>query len=282
MRTARLFGFMVVIMLVGCARTPATTTAPVQAAGKTLTVFAAASTTDVLREAGRRYEAATGTKVTFSFDSSSNLAKQINAGAPADVFISADQKWMDDIAAAKAVQTETREDLLGNELVLIAPAAPGEGFEVKMTKDFDFAAALPQIKRIAVGDPSHVPAGMYARQSLESLGWWKALEPLLIPAQDVRAALRLVEMGEADAGIVYATDAKAPGQASKVIVVAMFPTDSHEPIRYPIALCKDAKPGAADFLRFLRSVEIEQVFQQAGFQVLPQAASRAGGGGAGR
>jgi len=121
---------------------------------------------------------------------------------------------------------------------------------------------------------------MYARQSLESLGWWKALQPRLVPAQDVRAALRLVEMGEADAGIVYATDTKVPGQSSKVMVVAMFPSDSHEPIRYPIALCNDAKPGAADFLRFLRSPEIEKVFQQAGFQVLPPATS--GGGGARR
>lgn len=229
-----------------------------------ITVFAAASTTDVLQEAGRRFKAATRTEVTFSFDASSNLARQIKAGAPADLFISADEKWMDDVAAAGGIRPATREDLLGNELVLIAPA--GKRFEVKMARDFDFAAALPQVQRIAVGDPSHVPAGRYARQALEALGWWTGLERRLIPAQDVRAALRLIEMGEADAGIVYATDAR---QSDKVAVVAAFPTDTHEPVRYPIALCTNAGEPAAAFQRFLRSPEMTTVFEKAGFRVLP-------------
>ena len=134
-----------------------------------------------------------------------------------------------------------------------------------MTKDFDFAASLPQIKRIAVGDPSHVPAGRYARQSLESLGWWNSLQGLLVPALDVRAALKLVEIDEADAGIVYATDAK---QSDKVRVVAAFPSETHDPIRYPVAVCKDGSQVAIEYLRFLRTTEMKQVFEHAGFVVL--------------
>lgn len=228
-----------------------------------VTVFAAASTTEVLREAGKQFEAKTGVKVVFSFDSSSNLAKQIRAGAPADIFISADQKWMDDVVATGAIRADTRQDLLANELVLIAPA--GKTFEVQMTKEYDFANRLPQVKRIAVGDPAHVPAGRYARQALESLGWWTSLESMLIPAQDVRAALRLVEIGEVDAGVVYSTDAQ---QSDKVSVIAAFPSESHEPIHYPIVQCSGSK-AAADFIQFLRSGEMTKVFENAGFRVLP-------------
>ncbi|MCI0362239.1 MAG: molybdate ABC transporter substrate-binding protein [Phycisphaerales bacterium] len=235
---------------------------PQPAAPTQVTVFAAASTTDVMREAGRRFETKTGTKVVFSFDSSSNLAKQIKIGSPANVFISADQKWMDDVAAADAIRPETRQDLLANDLVMIAPA--GKQFDVQPAKDFDFAARLPQVKRIAVGDPSHVPAGRYAQQALESLGWWKTLQPFLMPAQDVRAALRLVEIGEADAGIVYSTDAR---QSEKVVVVARFHSELHEPIHYPVALCKDS-PAAAQFVAFLSTAEMTEVFQTAGFRVL--------------
>jgi molybdate transport system substrate-binding protein len=256
--------FIALVFLVaaaGCKQQPASmaardTTSPI-------TVFASASTTDVLREAGRLYETAKGMKVVFSFDSSSNLAKQIKAGAPADIFLSADQKWMDDVAAAGEIQAGTRADLLGNTLVLIAPS--GSTFDVTMSSDFDFAASHPAVKRIAVGDPSHVPAGRYAKQALESVEWWTDLEPLLIPAQDVRAALRLVELQEADAGIVYATDAR---QSDKIAVIAAFPSNTHEAIRYPIALTKDASPAAADFLAFLRSPEVTRVFEHAGFEVI--------------
>lgn len=250
---------------VGCEQRPASTAPETEATTPArITVFAAASTTDVMREAGRRYEAATGTNVVFSFDSSSNLARQIKAGAPADVFISADERWMDDVVDAGEIREGTRTSLLGNDLVLIAPV--GKGFEVSMTKEFDFTAALPEVKRIAVGDPAHVPAGRYARQALEALAWWNALEPLLISAQDVRAALRLVELGETDAGIVYSTDAK---QSERVIVIAAFPTETHEPVRYPVALCRDAVAGAEGFIAFLRSAEMIEVFEQAGFRVLP-------------
>lgn len=258
MRQLVLIIFLLCAALIGCDRKE-----HASAASKPLTVFAAASTTDVLQEIGKRFEAQSGVKVTFSFDSSSNLTRQIKAGAPADIFISADQQWMDDVAAAGEIRSETRTDLLANELVMITPA--DKPFEVKATKEFDFSASLPLVKRIAVGDPTHVPAGMYAKQSLEWLGWWGSLKDLLLPAQDVRAALRLVETGEADAGIVYSTDAQ---RSDKVIVVARFPSESHDPIRYPIALCKNASAGAADFVRFLGSGEAETIFEKAGFGVL--------------
>jgi len=268
MRTFIAFGFVL-----WCAGTACNRQTPSNGAlnpdAKHLTVFAAASTIDVMQEAGRRFEASTGTKVAFSFDSSSNLARQIKAGAPVDVFISADEKWMDDVASAGELQTSTRQDLLGNQLVLIAPA--GKGFEMRMTKDFAFATSLPQIRRIAVGDPSHVPAGRYARQALESLGWWNSLQESLVPTQDVRAALKLVEIGEADAGIVYTTDSK---QSDKVRVVATFPSETHDPIRYPVAVCKDGSPVAIEYLRFLRTIEMKQVFEQAGFVVLPPSGDR--------
>ena len=240
---------------------PAATPAPAPAA--TVTVFAAASTADVLRDAGQLFEAKAGIKVAFSFDSSSSLAKQIKAGAPAEVFISADLKWMDDVAAAGEIRADSRVNLLGNALVLIAPA--GRTFEARMEKGFDFAASLPAVRRIAVGDPAHVPAGRYAKQALESLGWWAALEPLLIPALDVRAALRLVELGEADAGIVYSTDARV---SDKVTVVGAFPEGSHDAVVYPVALCRNASPHAEAFLQFLRSAEATAMFDKAGFRVL--------------
>jgi len=230
----------------------------------TITVFAAASTTDVLREIGTRYEKETGIHLVFSFDSSSNLARQIRAGSPADIFLSADETWMDDLAAAGVLRVDSRFDLFANDLVMIAPTLATK-FEVELTPQFDFATRLPQVQRIAVGDPDHVPAGRYAKQALESLGWWDSLRSRLIPAKDVRAALRLVEMGEADAGIVYATDVR---QSDEVTVVTRFPDDSHEPIRYPIALCSDSHE-AQQFLDFLRTHEAATtIFERAGFHVL--------------
>ncbi|MFO0874157.1 MAG: molybdate ABC transporter substrate-binding protein [Phycisphaerales bacterium] len=257
----------VLSLLVACERpkqaaAPSATSAP----STPVTVFAAASTTDVLTEAAKRFEALHGVKVVLSVDASSNLAKQIKLGSPADVFISADQKWMDDVVAAKAVRADTRQDLLANELVMIAPV--GRKFEVEPMKGFDFAARLPQVKRIALGDPSHVPAGRYAQQALTALGWWEALQPRLLPAQDVRAALRLVEIEEADAGIVYATDAK---HSEKVVVVAEFPADLHDPIRYPVALCTQSA-SAAQFVEFLRTPDMIDVFTKAGFTVVSAAA----------
>jgi molybdate transport system substrate-binding protein len=198
----------------------------------------------------------------FSFDASSSLARQIKLGSPADVYISADQRWMDDVESAGAIRAGTRQDLLANDLVVVAPA--GRAFDLVVSSDFDFTARLPQVRRIAVGDQSHVPAGRYARQALESLGWWDALAPLLVPALDVRAALRLVEIGEVDAGIVYATDAAV---SDRVVIVAAIPAGLHEPVHYPVALCSDSA-AAAEFAAFLRTADMAAVFQQAGFRVL--------------
>lgn len=248
-------------MMAGLAACDHQATAP-RPPGDQVTVFAAASTADVLREAAARFEQRTGIPVALSSDASSNLARQIEAGAPADVFISADERWMDDVANAGAIRPGTRQDLLGNDLVMIAPA--GAPFDVRPEKGFDFAASLPGVRRIAVGDPAHVPAGRYARQALESLGWWDSLQPLLLAAADVRAALRLVEIGEADAGIVYASDARA---SDKVAVVAVFPAGLHDPVRYPLALCRNT-PAARELAAFLRSPEMIGVFTDAGFRVL--------------
>lgn len=231
---------------------------------KPITVFAAASTTDVMQESGRRYEAATRIKIVFNFGASSVLAKQIKEGAPADIFLSADQKWMDDLVGIGLIQAATREQLFRNELVLVSPA--DRTFHVSATPEFDFRPAFSSVKRIAVADPAHVPAGIYAKQSLQALGWWPELDKRILPAQDVRAALRLVEMGEADAGIVYSTDAKA---STKVTILATFPASSHDSIEYPVALCKDAEPHAAAFLEFLRSPEMTAVFERAGFGIIP-------------
>jgi molybdate transport system substrate-binding protein len=229
-----------------------------------LTVFAASSTAEVVTEAAARFERANRTHVKTSFGASSTLAQQIKAGAPADVFVSADEEWMDDLAKAGAIQAETRVDLLANSLVMVAPR--GKGFAVEFSKGFDFAKALPNVKRIAVADPEHVPAGQYAREALEALGWWEGLKDRLAPALDVRAAVRLVEMGEADAGIVYASDAKA---SEKVEVVGTFPQETHKPIRYPVAACSKAGE-ARKFIEFLRSEEMSGVYKGAGFTVPPR------------
>lgn len=237
-----------------------------------VTVFAAASTTDVMRALGERYETETGIHLAFSFDSSSSLARQIEAGSPADIFLSADEAWMDELASAGAIRADTRFDLLANELVLVAPARAPQP-HIEFAPDFEVATRLSTLQRIAVGDPRHVPAGRYAMQALESLGWWDELAPRLVPAKDVRAALRLVEIGEVDAGIVYATDAPAsPG----VVVIGRFPDVSHRPIRYPIALCSGSE-AAAQFVEFLATHEAAaEIFTRAGFRLLSR--SQGGGG----
>ncbi len=252
------------VLVGGCSRSP----------GPTLTVFAAASTADVITQAAAGFEAARHVRVVTSFAGSSDLARQIKGGAPADVFLSADEKWMDELEKGGALAPGSRRDLLGNELVLIAPAkAP---FEARAERGFDLPGAMAaragarpgDTGRIALADPSHVPAGRYARQALEHLGWWGSVEPMVVPAADVRAALRLVEMGEAAAGIVYATDARA---SKKVVVVLTIPADAHEPIRYPIALTARASPEARQFLEYLASPEGEAIFERAGFRVPAEA-----------
>jgi len=196
------------------------------------TMLAAASLTNALEELGAQYTAETGKTVVFSFASSSALAKQIEAGSPAQIFASADEKWMDYLSERSLIEEDTRVSPIGNSLVLIVPADSPVA-EVTIDGSLDLAALLGDGGRLSVGDPDHVPAGTYAKESLEALGLWGSAEPLLARAEDVRAALVLVEKGEAPAGIVYATDAAISDQ---VRVVGTFPADSHKPITYPFAV----------------------------------------------
>ena len=226
-----------------------------------LTVLAAASTTDVVSELARRYERESGLTVTCAFASSSTLARQIEAGARFDVFVSANPRWMDYVAERELIRRDTRKDLLGNDVVLVAPR--GQRFAADVKRDFPIEQAFTG--KLAMGDPAHVPAGMYAKQALESLGWWVRLESRVIAASDVRNALRLVEMGEVGAGLVYRTDAAI---SEKVVVVAAFPPELHAPIRYPVALSAEAREQARAFLAFLESAEATAVFTRAGFRKL--------------
>ena len=198
----------------------------------------------------------------LSFGGSSTLAVQIENGAPADLYLSADRKWMDYLEARSVLEQGTRVDLLGNSLVIVAPK--GEGFKVDIRKDFDFPGSFTG--RLAVADPSHVPAGVYARQALQWLGWWDALADRLAPATDVRGALVYVARGECSAGIVYATDAAA---SPKVEVVAVLPAESHEAIVYPAGIIRGrGSPRVRRVLEFLKSSDAERTFQANGFTVL--------------
>jgi molybdate transport system substrate-binding protein len=227
---------------------------------RTLTVLAAASTADVMEMAAWEYEKRSGVKITLNTGASSGLAKQIIEGAQADLFLSADERWMDEVEKAARVKPETRRDLLSNRLVLIAPA--GSALQITPAKGFELDRMIPAAARIALADPAHVPAGRYARESLEWLNWWQFVEPRMVPAADVRAALRLVELGEADLGIVYATDVRG---SSKLRMLGSLPDESHSPIRYPIAVCEGASPDALAFAEFLRGRDMKKVFRGAGF-----------------
>jgi molybdate transport system substrate-binding protein len=218
-----------------------------------VTVFAASSTTEVLQELAAAFEKKTGTSVRLSFAASSVLARQIEAGAPAEVFVSADLEWMDYLAHKGLIRAGSRRDLAGNRLVLVTPR--GHALHAVLAPGFDLPGAFTG--RLAV------PAGRYARQALEHFGWWAALLPRLAQAENVRAALRLVEVGEAGAGIVYATDAAA---STEVVVAGTFPPSSHAPIVYPAALCGEAGPSAAAFLDFLSSKEAAGAWRAAGFE----------------
>lgn len=232
------------------------------AAADKVTIFAAASLTDALGALDGQYEAQTGTKVTAVFAASSTLARQIEAGAPAQIFFSADTNWMDDLAQKGLIEPGTRRDLLGNALALVAPADSGIG-ALAINPGLAWASLLGTDGRLAVGDPAHVPAGIYAREALASLGAWQTLEPRLARAEDVRGALMLVERGEAPLGIVYVTDARI---SPKVKIVGVFPASSHSPIVYPAAIVKgQASPAVAAYFRFLASPRARSVFNRFGF-----------------
>ena len=232
-----------------------------EAAGPT--VFAAASMKTALDAIASAWKARTGKTFVVSYGSSGTLAKQIESGAPADLFISADQKWMDVLAKDGAIKPDTRENLVGNALVLVSPSVASA--PMKIQKGFDLAGALGDGK-LAVCTVASCPAGIYGKEALTTLGVWPAVEPKLAQADNVRAALLLVARGEAKYGIVYATDAKAE---PKVKVVGTFPEDSHTPIVYPVAVTKDAKsPDAAALEAFLHAPEATKILEGQGFTVL--------------
>jgi molybdate transport system substrate-binding protein len=237
--------------------------APVAAAeSSTITVFAAASLTDALNAAGKAYEARTGAHVVFSFAASSVLAKQIESSAGADLYLSADEDWMNDLEKHGLLEPGTRRDLLGNHLVLIAPS--GLKIAVRIAPKFDLAGALGS-SRLAVADPASVPAGKYAKAALTNLNVWDGVSGKLAVAENVRAALAYVARGETTLGIVYNTDAEIE---PRVHVVGTFPDGSHAPIVYPEALIKGARPGAAGFEKFLSGPEAAAIFKKYGFVVL--------------
>jgi molybdate transport system substrate-binding protein len=234
------------------------------AQGKELLVFAAASLKTALDAINQRFEHDTGHKVTASYAASSALAKQIEAGAPADIFISADLDWMDYLARNNLIQVRTRFNLLANKLVLIAPA--DSKLSIEIAANFPLAKALGD-GRLAMADPNSVPAGKYGKASLEALGVWASVAAKIAPAENVRAALLYVARGETPLGIVYQTDAAAE---PRVKIVATFPDDSHPPIIYPAAITARASdPDAASYLAYLKSPAARSVFQDQGFSVLP-------------
>ena len=217
-------------------------------------VFAAASLSSALTELATHYEG-----MRLSVASSSTLAKQIAAGAPADIYFSANAEWMDYLQARQHIEQDTRVDLLGNALVVIASRE--EPFAVHFARDFDFAGAFAG--RLALGDPDHVPAGQYARQALEALGWWPALKNRIAPAPDVRAALVYVERGECAAGLVYTTDAT---QSDRVVTLATVPDSLHRPIVYPAAIVKGrASAQTRSLLEFFSSDTAAVIFRKHGF-----------------
>src|SRR3979490_2243099 len=236
---------------------------PALAQDNSLTVFAAASMKNALDDIDAAYTTKTGVKIVASYAASSALAKQIEQGAPADIFVSADTDWMNYATARKNINEPTRVNLLGNSIVLIAPkdsridnVAIGQGFDL---------AKLAGDGKIVTGDVKAVPVGKYAKAALQKLSAWDAAAPKFAMAESVRAALTLVARGEAVLGIVYSTDAKVePG----VKIVGTFPADSHPPIIYPVAATQNAKTEAADYLAFLRSSASKAIMEKYGFVFL--------------
>jgi molybdate transport system substrate-binding protein len=241
---------------------------PAAAQDKSITVFAAASMKNALDDADAAFTKKTGIKVVASYDASSALMKQIEGGAPADVFISADLKWMDYGSQKKLINDATRVNLLGNELVLIAPK-DSKIDHVTLAPGFDLAK-LAGDGRIATGDVKAVPVGIYAQAALDKLGIWSSVEPKMAMTANVRAALTLVARGEAVLGVVYATDAKVEPD---VKVVSVFPESSHPPIVYPVAATTGAKPDATPYLAFLSSSAAKTIFEGYGFTFLVKPAS---------
>jgi molybdate transport system substrate-binding protein len=255
--TRRLHAFLAALVFSGVTLAPNTLAEEV---GKPqLLVFAAASLTNVLGELSTSWSAASGIPVKLSFASSSVLARQIEAGGRADIFISADQEWMDYLQARNLIDKPTRRNLVGNRLVLIAPA--DSKVELRIAPGFDLAGALGK-GRLSTGDPDTVPAGRYARSALISLGVWDEIQDRLVRADNVRSAMMFVSRGEAPLGIVYTTDAISD---AKVRVVDTFPANTHTPITYPAAAMRGSRAQAIAFLNYLASSDARDTWKRFGF-----------------
>jgi molybdate transport system substrate-binding protein len=227
-------------------------------AAEEVTVYAAASLTDALREVAQGFEAKTGHKVVFNLGASNDLARQIKAGAPADVFFSADKAQMDGLEAAGLVRAADRVDVLANILVVVVPASP----TARMSGPSDLLA----VKRLALADPDAVPAGVYARTWLESIGLWDKLKDKVIPTLNVRAALSAVESENVAAGIVYRTDAAI---SKRVKVAFEVPRPPGPAIVYPLApVAGSKKPATAELVRYLTSAPAREIYRRCGFIVL--------------
>lgn len=226
-----------------------------------ITVFAAASLSDALKDVEKSYEVKTGHSAALSFAASSALARQIEASQGADIFISADKDWMDYLDRKGLIDRASRKILLGNHLVLIARA--GSNPALTIAPHFDLAGAL-RVGRLSVADPDSVPAGKYAKTALLYLGVWNSVADHLASAENVRVALAYVARGEAPLGIVYTTDALSE---PRVHIVGVFPDNSHQPIVYPAALTKDARPMAQEFLDYLTTPAAQAVFRRYGFLI---------------
>jgi molybdate transport system substrate-binding protein len=237
--------------------------APLTARAQELTVFAAASLTDAMKAISVQWVQAGHQPLRLSFGASSTLARQIEQGAPANLFASADERWMDYLAERKLIAADTRKDLLGNDLVLIVPA--NKPRHVTIAPGFNLLGMLGPGGRLATGDPAHVPVGIYAEQALKKLGLWNAVAPRIARTDDVRSALLLVERGEVPAAIVYATDAAV---SKAVMIAGTFPSDSHDPVTYPFAVTKAGDtPAARALMAFLEGPQARTIFARLGFKV---------------
>ena len=253
-----------VIMMMGMAILATEFASSAQATeNRVVTVFAAASTTDAVTEICELFMEKKLGMGTFSFGSSSTLAKQIENLAPADIFISANIEWMDYLDEKQLIDSSSRIDLLGNKIVLIVPA-DSTIQQIDMDEQVDLAGLLGK-SRLAMGDPNHVPAGIYAKQALENLNIWKSVENVIAPSKTVREALVLVERGEAPLGVVYSTDVSI---TNKVKIVGELPIDSHPPIVYPMAIVSGRKtPEVKSLFQFLKGPEAKAIFEKYGFLV---------------
>ncbi len=238
--------------------------APAAAQGADVIVFAAASLKNALDDVAAQWKTETGKSVAASYAASSALARQIESGAPADLFISADLAWMDYVEKAGQVAGGTRTSLLLNRIVLVAPK--NSTVDLKIAPGFDLAGALGADGRLAMANVDAVPAGKYGKAALEKLGVWPAVEGRVAQAENVRAALLLVSRAEAPLGVVYRTDAAAD---ASVRIVDTFPEDTHPQIVYPAARLKDSmSPDADAFLAYLRSPKAVQAFEKQGFSIV--------------